>query len=165
MYCAYGQYVVNILHQVGILASAKQLKGMCQIVLYISEEELGVLWSSFITELSFNFLLFLLDCFVLMHSLLSLISNCLNLLFGTQRRPRRLKSFFCKQEMGDIYLPFCTRNDRRVLISFFDTSQSWAEWGLDKKGNKILEREVHHKMGRETKYLETWFRFHICSYT
>ena len=43
MYCAYGQYVVNILHQVGILASAKQLKGMCQIVLYISEEELGVL--------------------------------------------------------------------------------------------------------------------------
>lgn len=138
---------------------------MCQIVLCISEEELGVLWFSFITELSLNLFLFLLDCFVLMHSLLSLISNCLNLLFDTQRRPRRLKSFFYKQEIGDMYLPFCTKNNFRALLSFFDTSQSWAEWGLNKKGNKVLEREVYHKIVRETRYLETWFQFHICSYT
>ena len=59
-----GQNVVNILHWVGILASAKQLKGICQIVMYISEGELGIsLWLCLITELFKLSLLFLLNYF------------------------------------------------------------------------------------------------------
>ena len=53
------------------------------------EEELGL---CFIAELLFKVsLLFLLDCFPLfLHSLTSLISNCLCLLFGTPGKLRRL---------------------------------------------------------------------------
>ena len=37
--------------------------------------------------------------FLPLHSLTSLVSNCLNLLFGTRGRSRRLKPFY-KQEAG-----------------------------------------------------------------
>ena len=36
-----------------------------------------------------------------LHFLTSLISNCLNLPFGSQGRSGRLKPFSCRQEMGD----------------------------------------------------------------
>ena len=36
-----------------------------------------------------------------LHSLSSVISNCLNLLFGTQGRPRRLKPFSTSKKRGD----------------------------------------------------------------
>ena len=43
-------------------------------------------------------LLFKLPCLtsfpLFLHSLTSLFSSCLNLLFGTQQKPRRLKPFF-----------------------------------------------------------------------
>ena len=49
-------------------------------------------------------LLFKLPCLtsfpLFLHSLL--FSSCLNLLFGTQQKPRRLKPFFCKYEMWDL---------------------------------------------------------------
>ena len=39
---------------------------------------------------------------LILHYLLSLVSNCLNLLFGTQGRSRRLKPYFPSSgEMGD----------------------------------------------------------------
>ena len=42
-----------------------------------------------------------LDCSLSLHPLPSLISNCLNLPFGTQGRSWRLESVPYKQEMGD----------------------------------------------------------------
>ena len=80
---------------VGVLVSAEQLKDMHQIVMYIP-------WGGTRTL----FYCWTIAFPLLLHSLTSLISNCLSLLFGTQGRPRRLKPFstnkkwrgFCTQE-------------------------------------------------------------------
>lgn len=55
------------------------------------EEELGVPWLCFITGLLFKLsLLSLFDCFsFVLHSLTSLIINCLSLLFWAQGRPNK----------------------------------------------------------------------------
>ena len=81
---------------VSVLVSAEQLKDMHQIVMYIPWGELGL---CFIAEL-FAFPLFL-------HSLTSLMSNPLSLLFGTQGRPRRLKPFSTNKKWGT-GRSFCT---------------------------------------------------------
>lgn len=51
------------------------------------------------------------------HSLTSLISNCLNLLVGPQRRPRRLKVFSYKKEMRSWQGSY-TGGLCRVLLGF-----------------------------------------------
>ena len=38
------------------------------------------------------------------------------------------------------------------FLLFFDTPQSLGEEGWDKKGNKVLDRKVNHKLGRETQF-------------
>lgn len=55
---------------------------------------------------------------LLLHSLPSLISNSLNLPFGTQGRSRRLKSFPYKQETGDMGRLLYPGEPHRVLLSF-----------------------------------------------
>ena len=53
--------------------------------------------------------LFFLDCSLLsLHPLLSLINNCLNLLFGTQGRSWKLKPIPYKQETGDTKRLLCS---------------------------------------------------------
>ena len=76
----------------GVLVPAEQLKDTHQVVLCIPWEEPGLCLNAellFLDHLSF------LSAFPPY-----LISNCLNLLFGAQEKPRRLKPFFYKKETG-----------------------------------------------------------------
>ena len=38
---------------------------------------------------------------------------------------------------------------------FLDIPQAWGEQGWEKKGNKVLQREVNHKLGRGTQFWGT----------
>ena len=69
-----------------ILVPAKQLKYMCQMLCISLEQELGLY---FVTAPP-----------LFLHSLNSLISNCLSLLFGTQGRSRKLKSLSTNKKQG-----------------------------------------------------------------
>jgi len=53
-----------------------------------------------------------------LHPLSSLVNNCLNLLFGTQGRSRRLKPFLYQRETGDTESLFVPGGPHRVLPSF-----------------------------------------------
>lgn len=78
----------------GLSSYRTQRLSQLAMYMYISlEEELG---PCLITELLF------LDYFPFfsLHPLISLIHNCLNLLFGIQKRSKKLKAFFYKQETG-----------------------------------------------------------------
>ena len=55
-----------------------------------------------------------------LHSLTPLISNCLNLPFGTQGRSRRLKPFSYKQEMGGTERLSYPGEPHRVLLGFVE---------------------------------------------
>ena len=77
--------------RLGVLVSAGQFTYMHQIVMHISWGGTRTLF--FITEL-FVFPLFLL-------SFTSLISNCLNLVFRIQVRPKRLKPFSTNKNGGN----------------------------------------------------------------
>ena len=60
-------------------------------------------------------------CVCVFHSLTPLITNCLNLPFGTQGRSKRLKPFSYKQEMGDTERPSYMGDmggPHRVLLDF-----------------------------------------------
>ena len=68
----------------------------------------------------------LYDCFLtafplFLHSHTSLIIDCLNLPFGTQGRPRRLKPFSSKQETGDTEILLYLGGPHSVLLSFICT--------------------------------------------
>ena len=86
---------------VGALGPVGELRDTYQVVLYPlrSQDPAQLLHYHFLTA----FPLFL-------HSLTPLISNSLNLPFGTQGRCRRLKPFSYKQEMGT-QKGFCIRED------------------------------------------------------
>ena len=53
-----------------------------------------------------------------LHYFTLLFSNYLNLPFGTQRRSRRLKPLFNKQEMGDTEYPLYSGGPHEVLLGF-----------------------------------------------
>ena len=90
-----GQHAVDFLHLVGGLVSAKQLKDVAQDIISSSwGGTKGPPWLCFMAKLLFLSCLTVFLCFCIF----SLI--WLNLLFGTQGRPRRLKLFY-KQEVRD----------------------------------------------------------------
>ena len=41
---------------------------------------------------------------------------------------------------------------------FLDTPHSQGKWGQDKKGNKGLDREINHKLGRGTQFKGAQFQ-------
>ena len=85
----------------------EELRDTYQVVMYIPSGGIRSLHYCFLTA----FPLFL-------HSLPSLISNCLNLLFGTQGRSKRLKLFSYKQEMWGHRKAFVPRRAHMFLLSF-----------------------------------------------
>ena len=82
--------------QLVVLVAEKQLKGMCQFVMYISGGGTKT------PSQNYSHYFSCLTAFLSLRSFIFLISNCLNLLFATQRKPRRLKLFLHKQEIGDM---------------------------------------------------------------
>ena len=76
---------------VGILVLAEELKDIAYVYSWRRNQDPAPWLHSFFIALPF-----------FLDSLTSLISNCLNLPFGTQKRSRRLKSFSYKQEMGNM---------------------------------------------------------------
>ena len=60
------------------------------------------------------------------------------MLFGTQRRPRRLK-FYCKQEAseGHVARGLVLGRSHRVLLSYTDTSKSRG-WGYRKEVLEVV---------------------------
>ena len=76
-------------------------------------------------------------CFFL-HSLPSLISDCLNLPFGIQGRSRRLKPFSYKQEIGDTERLSCLGGSHRVLLGF---SPPFSLLLLSLEGNRCWQRK------------------------
>ena len=74
-----------------------------------------------------------------LHPPSSLISNCLSLLFGTQRRPRRLKPFSINMKWG-IQGEFYTLAGRpcKVLLSF---NPSFSLFLLSPQGNRGKTRK------------------------
>ena len=95
---------------------------------------------------------------LLLHSLTPLISNCMGLCFATSERAKRRKSFSTQKKWGT-QRGFGTQESPTGSCCFkppppffFDTPQSWGKQMQDEKGNKALDREVNHKLGRGT-----WF--------
>lgn len=86
----------------GVLSLCKTTQRYVSVVIYIPWGRI-----SFVTVLSLNYCLssyyyFCLTAFpLILHSLTSLISSCLSLLFGTWGTSGRLKPFFYKQDKGD----------------------------------------------------------------
>ena len=74
------------------LAPDEQLKDLCQTIRYIP-------WG-WTRNLFHCWTIFLIAFPVFLHSLTFLISNCLDLLFGTQGRSRRLKPFLQTRNEG-----------------------------------------------------------------
>ena len=116
----------------GTLAPSEQLKDMYQIILYTHththththmyislEEELGLCLLNYC---------FLTAFALFLHSLTSLISNCLNLLFGSQGRPRRLKPFSTNKKW----------RTQRVLLGF---NPPFALILLNPEGNRCQTRK------------------------
>ena len=97
--------VVNIFHLLEVLVLQKSSK----ILLCVSlEAEPGPCPKA---------ALLFLDCSSSsLHPLPSLISNHLNLPFGTQGKSQRLKPIPYKQEMG--YTGFCAQEPLRILLNF-----------------------------------------------
>ena len=90
------QHAVNFFQQVGLLVSAKELKNMAiYIYIYTYSPWGGAKGSWLYFMATILFCLAWLLSFV--HVLFSLL--WLNLLYGTQGKPRRLKLFY-KQEVG-----------------------------------------------------------------
>ena len=92
----------------------------------------------------------------------SLISNSLNLPFGTQGRSERLKeAYFLKIRNGG-HKGFCTQEPHRVLLGFIppfslilpnlEENRCWT-----RKGILILDRDVNHKLGRGIYFKAIWF--------
>ena len=88
------------------------------------------------------------------HSLPYVISNCLNLPFGTQGWSRRLKPANKKQGQGKTSVPGKTPLGPALLQShlFLDTLQPWEEEILDEEGNNDLDWEVSHKFSRGAQF-------------
>ena len=93
---SYAQHEVAIFHLSGGLSSAEELKGT---VICIPWERTGP---------GPKAALLFLDCsFFVLHALLSLISHCLNPLFGTQGRSRRLKKAYFLQTRNRGHRKIC----------------------------------------------------------
>ena len=94
MWClhAHSHHAVNLLHLVGLVVSAEQLKYMVQDIIYSPWEGTTVLWLCFMAKLLLFYLAWLL------YSLSALL--WLNVLLGIQGRPRRLKLLY-KQKAED----------------------------------------------------------------
>lgn len=117
------------------------------------EKELKVLWLCLMATL----LLFCLVCFYIF-SFYIFWFLWLNLLFGTQGRPRRLKFFY--------------RGNGTVTVSEGKLGPAWLQLPLflflllypegkqmrNKKENKALDREVNHKLGGGTQSWGIWFQ-------
>ena len=97
-------HVVTILHLAGGLVSAKQLKNMHQIVIYNLSEgtriPVSILPLNYCSNCHYCFYLTAFPFFL--YSLTSLVSNYLNLFFGAQGRPRKLKSFSMYRKQGGL---------------------------------------------------------------
>ena len=56
-------------------------------------------------------------------------------------------------------------NPHKVLLGivplFLDTPQSLGEWGWDKKGNKVLNRDINHKLTWGTQFQGTQFQLDV----
>ena len=105
------------------------------------------LHSCFIVEL-----LFLTPCLFFPHSLTSLINNCLNLLFGTQEKPGRLKPFSTNKQ-GTNGRTFVPRKSPWGPARFSPPSSSvnfsvLRGTGQDRDGNRVLDRGVDDKLCR-----------------
>ena len=84
--------------------------------------------------------------------------NCSCLLFGTQERPKGLRSFSYKQEVGSLsgllYLGRFPQGPAQFQSPplCFDTSQSWGKQRWDKKRKKVLGGEVNYQLHRGTQF-------------
>ena len=118
----------------GVLGSAIKLRSICQVVTYISlEKELGL---SFIAVLLCK--LSCLTASLFLCSITSLISNCLNLVFGTQERPRRLKPFFPYKQERSCHWGYFTRSCLiSVPLPFLRYSSVLRESDGTRKGRKF----------------------------
>ena len=102
--------------------------------------------------------LLFLDCFLLVtgkQSLTSLIGNCLNLPFGTQRRPR---SFFFSLQIRNRGHRGAFVSERTLqsclvsIISFLCYSSVLKGTGAGQEENTVLDREVNYKPGGGTQF-------------
>ena len=130
----------------GLLVSAKKKKAGSYASDYYTHTRTHTPYDCFITEILFKlYLVFLTNCFSFV-SAFSLPS----LLFGTQGRSRRLKPFSTNKKL-ETWRGFCTWEGPSgscwvsgppfslILTSIL------REQGWDKKGNKVLDREVNYK--------------------
>ena len=108
---AYAQPEVTILHLGGGLSLCRRTQKYASDFMYIPRGGSRNLAPSLQYCVLTAFPLFL-------HSLIPLISNYLNLLFGTGGKFRRLKSFSYKQEAGDMERLLYWGGLHRVLLSF-----------------------------------------------
>ena len=93
--------------------------------------------------LSLNYY-FLLVFPLFLHSLMSLVSNCLSLLFRTQERPRRLKSFYTNTKWRAPRC-FCTQEGPAASWAWLQFKRKIDVLGLGhiEKGFSTLERTKH----------------------
>lgn len=113
-----------------VWVSTRQLKGVQQVVVYILQEELWVLWLSV------------------------LVVNCRSLLLGAgEGLGDRIPSFLKTRSRGHRGTSYPGRPDRVLPGStpplFSDIPQSRGEQGQDKKGSTTLDREVNPKLDQE----------------
>ena len=132
--CACDQHVLIILYWVGWgegagTVSAEQIKDKHQIITYIP---LGGYRSPVTLVLIISYLF-----------------------FETWRRPKRQKPFFLQIRNRGHGRPIEPRNAPQGPTwfpspLFFDTPQFWGKLRWDKKGNKVLNRKVNHKLSKGT---------------
>ena len=80
-----------------------------------------------------------------LHSLTPLISNCLDLPFGTQGMSRRLKPFLYKQETGDMERLLYLGGSHSVLLSFISRNHTLV------KNLSIAEAILPHRKTEASK--------------
>ena len=76
-------------------------------------------------------------------------------LFGTQGRPRKLRSFSTRNRghKGAFVAGSAPQGPTRFQAPLlFDTLQSWREQEQDKQESKVLNREVNYKLSRGTQF-------------
>ena len=125
--------------------------------------------------LSLNYYFCLTAFLLFLHSLTSLISNRLGLLFGALGKPRETKAFFF---LFFFFFPLLqTENGGgcsegllypgracRLMLGFspyFSLIRLITERNRGKKRNKVLVREVPHKICRELSFSRTLFQMQV----
>ena len=104
---------------------------------------------SFVSAFCFVAVLCFLSIFLFLLPLSSLISNCLNLLFGTWGRPDKNRGQDTEGVIPGKTLQGPAQFQSPPPTFFFDPLLSWGEQGQGKGRSKLLDREVSREPAGE----------------